>query len=410
MTVSVVVIGAGQRGRHVYGRWIADHPEQARVVAVVDDDRDRREAFAADHGLDRSVVFADVDDLWSKGRVADACIIASPDRLHHGHTVAALDAAYEVLVEKPMAATIDQVLDLASRAEAAQGSLHVAHVLRYAPLFQALHAAVQPDQIGDVVTVSHRENVWAFHMAHSFVRGNWARAAESTPMIVAKTCHDFDILTWNLTSPVRRLSSFGRLTHFRPEHAPEGATERCTDGCPVDDCPFDARRVYLDPDLRQWPIEVITQDLSPEGRLTALRSGPYGRCVYKAGSDVVDHQVVTMELDDGAVATLTLHGHSDVEERTMRYDGTRATVRARTGSGGAITVTDHRGGATRAIPIDHADEGHLGGDSELMRGFIASVRVGSPGATDAASAVQSHVLAFLAERARLEGTVIEIPV
>ena len=179
----------------------------------------------------------------------------------------------------------------------------------------------------------------AWHMAHSFVRGNWANSSSASPMIVQKCCHDFDVLSWNLDSPVTRMQSFGALTHFRPDEAPPGATDRCTDPCPVaDECPFDASRIYMDMNRTGWPVHVITDDLTRDGRTYALASGPYGRCVYTAGSDVVDHQTVSMELESGASATLIMHGHAHREERTMRYDGTRGTVRAVFGATGVDRV------------------------------------------------------------------------
>jgi len=402
------MVGAGQRGHHVYGRWLLDHPDRGRVVAVVEPDPIRRRLFGDAHALAVDRRFDSLAELEARRRLAEACIVATPDRAHAEAVAAAFAAGYDVLVEKPLAHDLDSTVRLVAMAQQASGSLHVAHVLRYAPLFRALHETVADGGLGDIVSVTHRENLWAFHMAHSFVRGNWSRASAATPMIVQKTCHDFDVLAWNLASPVARMTSFGSLRHFRPENAPNGATQRCTDGCPVSDCPFDARRVYLDPAISGWPVEAITSDLSMEGRRRALAEGPYGVCVYRARSDVVDHQTVSMELEDGATVTLTMQGHSDVEERTMRYDGTRATLRATTSGGGSIEVADHLHRRRRRIDMPTADSGHGGGDGRLMDEFLTAVAQGTPSATEATGALESHMLAFLAEEARLSGRVIDV--
>ncbi|HJR91400.1 MAG TPA: Gfo/Idh/MocA family oxidoreductase [Acidimicrobiia bacterium] len=406
--IDVVMVGAGQRGHHVYGRWLLENPRRARAVAVVEPDPIRRGIFGDAHRIPSRHRFPSIDAWMAKGRVAEACIVATPDRAHEQPAAAALVAGYEVLVEKPMGHDLPAVLALVESAGKSAGSLHVAHVLRYAPLFRALHETVASGVLGDIVSVTHSENLWAFHMAHSFVRGNWSRTTEATPMIVQKTCHDFDILSWNLDSPVAKLSSFGSLLHFRPENAPEGATARCGDGCPVADCPFDGRRVYLDPAVTGWPVEAIASDLSMEGRRRALAEGPYGVCVYRAGSDVVDHQTVSMQLENGATSTLIVQGHSDVEERTMRYDGTRATLRAKTSGGGRIEVASHDGAASAVVDMAREVGGHGGGDSGLMDAFITSVSGRVPGATDAAGAFESHLLAFLAEEARISGEVIDV--
>jgi predicted dehydrogenase len=406
--VTAVLVGAGQRGHHVYGAWALAHPDRLRFVAVTDPDPARRARLASTHGLGPADRHASAAALFDRGRIADACVVASPDREHHAAARRALALGYHVLVEKPMAATFEQSVDLVAAAAESSGTLHVAHVLRFTPFFQTLHAVVASGRLGDVVTVEHRENVAAWHMAHSFVRGNWSRSDEATPMIVAKCCHDFDILAWNLPSPVRRLASTGSLLEFRPERAPAGVTARCTDGCPVAACPYDARRVYLDPAQTGWPVHVLTDDLSRGGRLAALQTGPYGRCVYTAGSDVVDHQTVTMELESGASVALVMHGHSHEESRTMRYDGTRATLRGVFGRRQEIEVTDHADGAAERIPLTAGTGGHGGGDEGLLRAFLDSVGRGLPGLTEAAGSLESHLLSFAAEEARLSGGWVDV--
>ncbi len=404
--VTAVLVGAGQRGRYVYAAHAARHPDRLRIVAVVDPDEARREATGnlvdvpPHRRLDMLDQAAEID--------ADAWIVASPDRHHHEAAATAIDLGLPVLLEKPMAATIGDTVALVSAAEARGVLLAVGHVLRYTPFFKVVNDVIRSGRLGELVTVEHRENVVAWHMAHSFVRGNWARSEDATPMIVAKCCHDFDVLTWNLDSPVQSLSSVGSLFEFRPDRAPPGATARCVDPCPVTQCPFDARRIYLDERVTGWPVHVVSPDPSRDARLEALRFGPYGRCVYTAGSDVVDHQVVSMQLVSGASVVLVMHGHSHEEARTMRYDGTRATLRALFGPTQTIEVTDHAGGQTERIPVGTASGGHGGGDSGIIDAFVASVRTGAPLPTTAGDTLESHFLAFASEEARIEGTVIDM--
>ena len=402
--VTVVILGAGQRGRDVYGRWIAAHPDLVTLIGVCDLDHLRTGRMAEIHGLGDGATWNDADEFFDRGRLADALVIATPDRAHFEHARRALELGYHVLLEKPMAATLSQTQQLVSLAKASEGTLHIGHVLRHTAFFERLHEVVT--EIGDIVDVHHRENVVAWHMAHSFVRGNWAREVDSTAMIVAKCVHDFDILTWNLPSPVERLVSYGSLLEFRPERAPAGSTERCLD-CPIDDCPYDARPVYLDPGVVGWPVSVVADDLSPGGRTAALRHGPYGVCAYRAGSTVVDHQVVAMQLGNGATASLTMHGHSDHEHRSMRYDGTRATVRGVFGRTPSIEIRRHRGGDVRTIAVE-ARAGHGGGDEGILLAFAQSVAAGVPGRTSAAASLESHLLAFAAEESRLTGEVIDM--
>ena len=404
--VTAVLVGAGQRGEHVYGALARSRPDKLRFVAVAEPIEARRERFAEAHGIEPALRFESWDDCVDVA--ADAWVIATDDRDHLGPALAAMRCGRAVLLEKPMAATLDDCAELVRVADATGSPVHVAHVLRYTPFFRALHEVVASGRLGEIVTVEHRENVSYWHMAHTFVRGRSSRAALATPMIVQKCCHDFDILHWNLP-PVRRLSSMGSLLHFRPGNAPDGAPDRCTDGCPAAiECPYEAQRIYLDEAWTGWPVHVITDDLSREGRMAALRSGPYGRCAYRCGSDVVDHQTVSMELDGGASAVLVMHGHSAEEGRTMRYDGTRATLRAAFGKRKVIEVTDHVSGRTEHVPVPQAPGGHGGGDTTQLDAFVAAVRGEAPSPTSARESLESHLLAFTAEEARLTGEPVDV--
>jgi predicted dehydrogenase len=402
--LSASLVGAGQRGHFVYGRWALEHPALLRFVAVVEPDEAARARFAVAHDIDESLAVARFDQL--PDAVAEACFVAAPDRVHHETAVWALDAGYHLYLEKPIAATARDCVDLAERSRRADVVTAVGHVLRSTPFFRAVRDTVRSGRLGDVVTVEHRENVAAWHMAHSFVRGNWSVASESTPMIVQKCCHDFDLLGWILGVDAVRIASFGSLYQFHPERAPAGAASRCVD-CPVGDCPFDARRIYLNMGNMGWPVHVITDDLSRGGRLRALAEGPYGRCVYTAGSDVVDHQVVAMELSSGASVTLTMHGHAPREERTMRYDGTAATLRGRFGAAQVIEVLDHASGEVEEVAIGSSGS-HGGGDDGAIRRFVAEVRGDAEPANTIAESLDAHLQAFAAEEARISGAVIEL--
>lgn len=408
--VTAVLFGAGLRGQNDYGPYALEHPEELRFVAVAEPNEARRRSFAAAHGIPPDRRFADWRDLAARGRLADVCLNATQDQMHHASSLAALDAGYDLLLEKPIAPRLDQAIEIVRTAKDRGRVLEVCHVLRYTAFFEAVHEIVASGRIGDVVAVEHRENVGFLHMAHSYVRGNWARAGDACPMILAKCCHDLDILLWNLALPVERVSSFGSLMHFRPERAPAGATARCTDDCPAaEECAYDARRAYLDPSVAGWPVTAITDDLSPPARLAALREGPYGKCVYHAGNDVVDHQVVSFELAGGATAVLVMQGHTAEEGRSMRYDGTRGTLTGTfTYAGGVIEIDDFRSGGRTRLEIDPTKSGHGGGDFGLIRAFVRTIRSGERPLHHGREALESHVLAHAAEAARTSGAVVSM--
>ncbi len=402
------MVGAGQRGHFAYGAYALDHPKEIRFAAVVESHAERRSRFAQAHGIPSERQFRSWEDLYARGSIAQALVNCTLDRMHLDSTLPALEQGYEVLLEKPMANTLAGNVRLVQTAERCARLLMICHVLRYTPFFATLHDIIQSGRLGEIVTMTHRENVVTWHMAHSFVRGNWGNSQIESPMILAKCCHDLDILLWNVGA-VRRLGSFGSLRHYRSANAPAGAPERCTDGCPAaDDCPWHAPRLYLG-DYVGWPVSVLSEDTSLRARRRALETGPYGRCVYHCGNDVVDHQTVNLEFDSGATGVLVMHGHSHHEGRTMRYDGTRATLLGRFMHGiQEIEIHDHLSGEIERISPDAGTSGHGGGDEGLMTAFVKAVRDPSTALTTARESLESHLMAFAAEEARTDGAIVSM--
>ncbi len=409
--IDTIIVGAGGRG-NAYGNFALEHPREMRVIGVAEPDPIRRERFVRRHDIAPDLVFDDWQSLLAThDKKAPTIINCTMDRFHFESTLRMLALGYDVLLEKPMTPVLEENARLVRKAEELGRVLQVCHVLRYTPFWQALREVIQSGKIGRVISVTHRENLSYYHMAHSFVRGNWRSEATSGPMILSKCCHDFDILLWILRKNVARLNSFGSLSHFRPEHAPEGATERCTDGCPAaDSCKYEATRLYAR-DGSGFPLNAVSWIPTKEARLEALKTGWYGRCVYHCDNDVVDHQTVNMELEDGATVTLVMNGQGDEECRTMRWDGAKATLYGKfSARGDEITLHHHLTGEVEDIPIIARDSsGHGGGDYGIMRSFINTVN-GNPddSVTTARESLESHLLAFAAEEARLNKSVVDM--
>jgi predicted dehydrogenase len=405
------MVGAGNRGYLAYGAYAERHPDKARFVAVVEPDEGRRARFGVAHRVPPDRRFSSWEELAARPQIAPALVNATMDRTHRPSTLALLAAGYDILLEKPIATTPEECLQIVEAAESRGRLLQIAHVLRYAPFFLAIRDVVTSGRLGEIVSADWRENLVYWHFAHSYVRGNWANSLLAGPMILTKCCHDFDLLVW-LFGPCDRLSSFGSLTHFTRDAVGPEIPDRCTDGCPIADaCLYFAPRVYLDrlrEDPRSFALAAVTLDRTREGVMRALETGPYGRCVYRCDNDVVDHQVVLMRFGRGLSVSLTMQGASHVEGRTVRIDGTGATLLANE-SRGEIDLHDHRSGKSETSHVPRGVGGHGGGDEGLMDAFVAAVRGDRDGVrASARESLQSHLLAFAAERSRVSGEVIEL--
>ena len=442
--ITLAIIGAGNRGRETYGRWCLRHPVRAKVVAVAEPDLTRRITLAAEHSIGPEASFDGWRELLGGPSRADAIVIATPDREHAAPTIAALEAGYDVILEKPIASTADEVKAVGEAASRSTGSVTVAHVLRYTPFFSTVKRLVDEGGIGELVTIEHAERIGYWHFAHSFVRGNWRNEGLASPMILAKACHDLDLVRWLAGDRCVAVASFGGLHHFRPEQAPPGALDRCTDGvnrCPAAaDCPFDAVRFYIDRvgDVAGWPVSVITDDASPAGRLAAVATGPYGRCVYHADNDVADHQVVMLEFANSVRASLTVSGLTADNTRTILLSGTRGELRGRLDTGeielrrylpssapasvgpwdrdelGRAALRGDDAIILNATPVPLPD-GHGGGDDAFMTDVVARLRArrdGDPAAaaalTSLTASLDSHLMAFAAEESRRERRMVDL--
>ncbi|MBA3629199.1 MAG: Gfo/Idh/MocA family oxidoreductase [Actinobacteria bacterium] len=429
--LKIGVLGAGDRGRQ-YAGYCRSHPAEARVVAVADPSEERLKNFSKAHDLPPEAGFASWEQLLDRPRGIDAVVIATPDRLHVAPALRALELGYEILLEKPIAPTKREVLRLAGATARISGNITVAHVLRYTPFFARIKELLDDGRIGDLVSIQWAENIGFWHFAHSYVRGNWANSARSSPMILAKSCHDMDMLRWLVGSPWNQISSFGNLTLFRHERAPEGAPERCIEGCPVyETCPFNAVTFYADglAGYDGWPVTIVSEDTGRESLLEALRHGPYGRCVYRCDNDVVDHQVVNMAFLNGVTATLSVCAATSENTRTLKLMGSRGEIRGHLESGEielrtfeAVPRSPRRvvAGGDDVLPMWFSSErmhvsvevGHAGGDEGLMRAFVERARRASAGealeeaATSLVESLDSHFMAFAAEESRLGGRVV----
>jgi predicted dehydrogenase len=410
--VTIALLGAGNRGGDVYARHLRRLDGGARLVAVADPSYERLNAVADEHGVAAELRFSDWRELLGRERLADAIVVATPDLLHVEPAVAALRRGYHLLLEKPIAPTAEGVQEIAAAAEKSSGTVTVAHVLRYSELFSAIKALLDAGRIGGLVSLQHTENIGFWHFAHSYVRGNWRNEASSSPMILAKACHDLDLLRWLVGSRCESLSSFGGLHHFRREQAPPGSTDRCTDGCEVERiCPYSAIRIYLErfEGNPGWPTRVVSQEADPEFVRRQLETGPYGRCVYRCDNDVADNQVVALSFEGGVSATLTVSAFTEDNTRTVHLMGSHGEIHAHMGNG-EILLNDFSSGASESFRVTPSLQGHGDADEGLVRDFVARLRgeVTGPALTNLSASIESHMMAFAAEESRKRGVKVRM--
>lgn len=408
-----MIIGAGGRGT-TYAEYALQHPDQLRVVGVAEPQSLFREGLVRAHNIPAGNIFTDWQQPAAVPRLADAVVIATLDDLHTAPAIAFARLGYHILLEKPMAPTEAECAQIVAEVKRAGVLFGVCHVLRYTPYTRKLKEVLDSGAIGEVVSIQHLEPVGYWHQAHSFVRGKWAQEKTTTFMLMAKSCHDLDWMRYIVGRPCRRVSSFGHLTHFRPENKPAGAADRCLDCAVEADCPYSAKKIYVDR-LRAgetgWPVSVVAPQPTEATLLEALRTGPYGLCVYGGQNDVVDHQVVSLEFEGGRSGVFTMTGFTEGNHRVTRVFGTRGEAFCDGHRVRHFSFLDNRWHEHSIPAIDGSiTAGHGGGDYYLMQAFVEALRTGDASKilSGPDESLETHRIVFAAESARRNGTVVAV--
>ncbi|XP_070207390.1 putative oxidoreductase YteT isoform X2 [Littorina saxatilis] len=417
--VTCLLIGAGARG-FGYAYYAVCYPEQFKIVGVADPRDFYRKRVQDENKVSSEFVFKDWREAAEREKFADCVIIATPDREHKGPAVAFAQKGYHILLEKPMAVTEEDCREIVSVCKDNKIVLAVCHVLRYMPWAYKIREIIESGEIGEVVNIQHTEPVGFWHFAHSFVRGNWHKESESSNSLLQKCCHDVDLIChWMSPQRCAKVSSFGRLSHFRRSDKPQGAGDRCLDCSIESQCPYSAKKIYLDR-VKQghtsWPVSVITEVPDIESVTEALKSGPYGRCVYECDNDVMSQQVSTFQFENGATASLTMVAFSSrLCAREVKVYGTKGEITCDASHFPKVEVFDFLTQRKREVECRSQGamgrlSGHGGGDYLLIDSFVQALRTGKENLvlTGADDTLASHLLVFAAEKARKDDCVVHI--
>ena len=396
-----IVLGAGYRGR-AYAEYAVEHPDQLEIVGVADPVQ--AEVIPAKR------YWRDWRDCLNDRPEADVVMVTMPDALHHDPAIVALEAGYHLLLEKPISPTEAECREVIECALRNKRLVVVGHVLRYTAYFAHIKALIESGELGEVVSIAHQESAGFWKVAHSYVRGNWANSKKSSPIILAKCSHDFDLFVWWIGRKCRKVSSFGSIKLFRREMMPRGAASRCVD-CPPHierRCVWSARNMYVDHD----ELKYLFADHSDAAMRRLIEETEYGKCVYQAENDVPDHQAVTMEFEGGATVSHVMTGFTEKNIRTTRIALTHGEI---IGDGENLDICRFDGntvetGVPSVFRLPNRSR-HGGGDFNLVSEMIRMLRRNDPDEIRETTeeALQSHLICFAAEKSRLAGgAVVEL--
>lgn len=412
--ITAITCGAGARG-NTYGTYAVNFPDQITIVGVAEPIPVRNERYTQKHEIADENRFVTWEDVFKRPKFADAIIITMPDHLHYEPCMKAMELGYDVLLEKPMAQTAQQCRDILAMTRKTGRIVAVCHVLRYAPYFVKMKQLIEAGAVGELISVQHFEPIEHIHMSHSFVRGNWHNSKETTPIILAKSCHDLDIMRWMIGKNSQRIAAMGGLKWFRKENAPAGSTARCMDSCAVEaDCPYSALKIYHRKRIWTYVFD-LPEDKEKQGNaiLEYLRTTNYGRCVYRMENDQPDHYITSIQFEDQVTAAFSMEAFTSYAGRRTRIMGSMGDM---VGDMDELIVTDFRTEKTvNLVPKaedaeNYRNSGHGGGDWFLMRDFVNAVANQDPARLTSTidQSIESHLMGFAAEESRKSGKIMPI--
>lgn len=409
--LKIAIIGLGGRGCF-FAECALKH-KQVELVAVADLNISKLKKAHKEYGLSENDCYNSADEFFARGKIADAVFVCTQDRQHREHSIKAMQLGYDVCLEKPIATTEEDCNAIYAVQLQTNRKVMVCHVLRYSLFYAKLKEIIESGEIGDVVNISQTENVGYWHNAHSYVRGPWRNSEQSSPMILAKCCHDLDILFWLLATPCKSVSSYGDLYYFTRKNAPVGFAAHCIDCAPIvrARCPYDCFKIYKDI-YKAYNNPIVGNstefcgDMSHIDAILSDKSNPYSRCVFACDNNVVDHQVVNMLFEGNITAQLTMTAFSKECHRNIKIHGTLGEI-----------VGDMENNIVQVLPfradnytvdLTQSNEDlsvHGGGDKLLFDDFVAYLQDGAPSATRTTlqDSLLSHKMCFAAEYSRCNG-------
>ncbi len=400
----IAILGYGGRGFH-YAKLCKRLRSDYELTAVIDSSQDKLNLAKNTMGLGDDQLFLSLDDFLNSKNNANWLFICTQDKDHHQHAIKAMDKGLNLLLEKPVACSVEDCVDIQKKAQEMGVQVVVCHVLRYSKYYEKIKEIMQSGVLGKIISIEQVENVAYWHQAHSYVRGDWRKKEESTPMILAKCCHDLDIAVFLADSKCKQVSSQGQLNFFRKENAPEGATEYCMKGCKAkNECPYDCEKLYVKP-LKHLPKNTI-KGFWPQSRLMsdsivtipklydAMNNTRYGKCVFLSDNDVVDYQTTTMLFENGINSTLTMTAFAEDTYRETRVRGSLGELVCNMGKNFiSLNIYGKKKKKIKLLAMD----AHGGGDSGLIKNLAKDTCK-----SDISLSIESHLIGFAAEMSRLD--------
>ncbi len=425
--INCVILGFGDRSSR-YAEYAKQKPNELEIVGIIDINELKRRQGKELYSLTDEQIYESLEDFLKADVSCDVVINGTMDEMHYETTMPLLEKGYNILLEKPVTANPEELMKIREKAKEKGCKVVVCHVLRYTPFYSKIKSIIDSGKVGKVISMQLNEHVWYGHFVNSYVRGKWrSEKACGSSLLLAKCCHDTDLMCWlnNATVPCF-VSSFGSKSFFTEKNAPGGATQYCYE-CPNQKtCMFNAEKFQIEKDFipfYTWAgINKPLDEITLEEKREFLKKDVYGQCVYKTDMDIVDRQCVSVEFENGSIGTLNMIGGTSKAGRHIHVvceygeiegyiEENKITVRIFDKE--AVRYHDEIVDFNAEADLSQEDNsvgGHYGGDYYIMKDLVRFLNdePTSVSTTVIDDSVNSHLICYAAEKSRKEKVVVEL--
>lgn len=246
--IKAAVIGVGAMGRH-HAR-VYNELDEVELVAVADADGDRAKEIAHRYKIRP---YADHREMLEK-EMPDLVSVAVPTQLHHQVALYVIERGVHLMVEKPIASTVEEAKDIIRRADERGLKLAVGHVERFNPAVIELKRRLERGELGRVF------------LAHVRRLGPFPERVRDMGVVIDLATHDLDVICYLLNSEVERVyAETMRQIHTEYEDLLSGLLRFRNGAIGVLDVnrltPTKIRELTLTGEKGMFVVNYLTQDL-----------------------------------------------------------------------------------------------------------------------------------------------------
>ena len=401
--VKLAIIGTGLRGAYTYAPLIAKYKDKCEIVAFVENKKGRRDLFLEKYPVDKDMVFDNLNDFIAHDKLADAVIISHYDLLHYDTAQVLLVKGYDVLVETPVANSLDELVHLKEYSLKNKDRLFmVAYNNRYSSFYTKLKEIVDDKKLGDLINISYNVDIGYQNFVHNYVRGNWRITSDTATIMLTNSCQDIDMMINLSKGKCQKVSCFSDLRIFNWENFNTKMSENCFRCSEEESCPFSAKKIYLQEDkLINNSVHI---NPTKDNLEAILKQGPYGKCVFYCDNDVCDNLTSIFKFDNKVTSNFNINAFTKESDKKIRLFFKEGEVEA-SFKQKEIKIKSFLNTDEKIIKLDQENT-----DEKLFLDFIDRVKNKNYKSciSDVGSVIESHVATFAAEFANVSETVVDV--